>query len=108
MTCSHQQCQNIPEYQPVLETRSRAGGKTTRVYYLELAYCGQHQASYKLENILSDEAFTKLVKFVREKGFPPPERPLTTLGWKKLDEDDLADLEDGQQHTDTGEDELAF
>jgi len=108
MPCSHQGCPGDAAYRPVLQTRSRAGRKTTCVTFCQLGYCESHRASYTVENLLSSEGHTKLAKFVREKGLPEPEHKLTTLGWKVLTPDDLEDLLQNQQYTMTNDEELAF
>lgn len=108
MPCSHQGCSNDPVYRPILQTRSRAGGKTTNVTLCQLGYCEDHRSSYKVDNLYSAEGHTKLAKFMREKGVPEPEQKLTTLSWKSLTPEDLEDLQENQQHTMTNDEELAF
>lgn len=108
VACSHLGCSGPATHRPILQTRSRSSGKTTGVTLCQLGYCDEHRQSYKIENLLSSEGFTKLAKFMREKGHPEPEQKLTTLAWHPLSEDDLEDLTTSQQHTSTGEDELAF
>lgn len=108
MSCSHQGCQGVVAYRPILKTRSRTGGKITDVVLIQLGYCQEHRDSYKVENLLSSEGHTKLAKFMREKGVPEPEHRLTSLGWSSLSTEEIADLEGRQHFTQTGDDDLAF
>lgn len=68
----------------MLELRSRKNGKVTALRFLKLSHCDFHRNSYKLADILSDEAFVKIVKYMRENGKEAPIQQHTTLSWELL------------------------
>ena len=52
--------------------------------YCQLVFCDEHKASKTLETLLSDEAFVKIVKNMRENGKKAPVQRNTTLTWERL------------------------
>jgi hypothetical protein len=99
MPCSQDDCQNEPEWRPALELRTSARSDPHRLRFLRLGYCPEHQRSASLETFLSDEAWRKIAKHVRELGLGKLDPKLTTLVWEPLAPRDLARLASGQDHT---------
>ena len=89
MPCSHDKCSNEANWRPMLEFRSRKNSETTNVRFSQLLYCNQHRQSLTIVNFLSDEGFTKMVKFLKENGKPAPVQRYTTLNWEELSPNEL-------------------
>jgi len=99
MPCSQDECQNEPEWRPALELRTSARSEPRRLRFLRLGYCTEHQRAATIDTFLSDEAWHKIAKQVRELGLGKLDSKLTTLAWEPLTPRDLARLSAGQDRT---------
>lgn len=107
MPCSHVKCGAAPRWQPALDVRSTERGKPTRVWFCHLGYCTVHRDASTVDTFLSDEGFTKIAKFMAEKGKRRPVRKLTTLAWEELGTAERTRLNAAQDKT-TPDDSLPF
>lgn len=64
--------------------RSRKKGPAVHARFLKLAYCDGHKEVTTLADVLSDEAFVKIAKFMRENGKKMPLHRNTTLIFEPL------------------------
>jgi len=99
-------CPGSGDWNPVLELRHRKGGSVTKGTLINLAICDEHKAGSTLATFLSAEAFTKIIKYMRECGKVAPIQRNTTLSWSRVDQPELRSVDtmpDPSKH-----EELAF
>ena len=85
----------------MLTLRQKAGRSPRRLEFLRLGYCDAHRQTVGLPDLLSDEAFSKISKAVREAGRGRLDQRATTLEWVELSRDDLRSLSLRQHRTAT-------
>jgi hypothetical protein len=108
MPCSAENCPNEAFWQPVLELRSAKKGPITTGKLTQLVYCEEHKKISTLTNFLSDEAFVKIAKFMRENGKKAPAQRNITLTWFKLSPEMLETMSPLTIAESDPDDDLAF
>lgn len=84
MPCSQGSCQKDGVWRPVLHLRSRKGGPSIPARFKDLACCSDHKEVMTVDDVLSDEAFVKISKCMRENGKRLPLHRNVTLSFEAL------------------------
>ena len=107
MSCYHRNCSKTPKWHPVLILRSRKNSSPFRMKFLQLLFCDSHRESYTLNDLLSDEGFTKISKFLKENGKTAPSQRCTILDWTPIPIDEIPVLTPRDQPS-PSDDDLPF
>ena len=92
MSCSFDACNKEGRWQPVLELRVRKKDPPTKARLVKLGYCDGHKQVMTIDDVLSDEGFTKISKFMRERGKQPPSKRNITLVFEELSDTEVMKL----------------
>jgi hypothetical protein len=108
MPCSTESCTLDAQWRPLLELRSAKKGEVSILRFCQLVFCDEHKSKSTLESLLSDEAFVKIAKNMRENGKKVPIQRNTTLTWEKLSPELLETLTPLTIANPNTDDDLAF
>ena len=74
-----EECLQEGKWIPVLILHNGGNGRALRLTLADLKICDEHQRKANIGHYLSDEGWTKLVRFSKEAGRGTPVRKLTEL-----------------------------
>jgi hypothetical protein len=84
MPCSFASCEGECRWRPALELRVRKNDKPTKARLTQIAYCDDHKKVLTIDDVLSDEGYKKIAKFLKERGRPVPVKRNITLAFEEL------------------------
>lgn len=87
MKCYKTDCEKDGTFKTVLELRSKKNGPVTKLRFRTVLFCEDHSKSIGILDVLSDEGFVKISKFMRENGKPAPVQRCITLSFESVTEE---------------------